>query len=58
MRKKNKKKKNKIKIQKQSKRKLGGLSEEELFFLCKKVKLNDNFNGVISTVIKNNYAKY
>ena len=32
MGKKNKKKKNKIKIQKQSKRKLGGLSEEELFF--------------------------
>lgn len=55
---KNKKKKNKIKIQRQSKRKLGGLSEEELFFLCKKVKLNNNFNGVVSTVIKNSYVKY
>lgn len=52
------KKKNRLKVQKPPKRKLGGLSEEELFFLCNKIKLNDNFDGVISTIIKNNYAKY
>lgn len=46
------KKKNRIKHQKALKRKLGGLTEEELFFLCKRIKINNNFNEVISTIIK------
>ena len=48
-----KKKKNKNKILKPPKmKKCGGLSEQELFFLCSKVKLNNNHNGVLSTIIK------
>ena len=51
MGKKKKKKKNQIPKPPKNK-KCGGLSENELLFLCSKVKLNNNHNGVLSTIIK------
>ena len=50
-----KKKKNKVKITKPNKKKCGGLSNEEMFFLCSKIKLNNNHIGVLSTTSKNNH---
>ena len=47
-----KKKKNKVKIKKLNNKKCGGLSNEEMFFLCSKIKLNNNHIGVLSTTFK------
>lgn len=47
-----KKKKNKVKIKKPNKKMYGGLSNEEMFFLCGKIKLNANHICVLSTTFK------
>lgn len=32
-----------------------GLTNDEMEVLCSKIKLNNNYNGIVSTFINNNY---